>query len=139
MSGSPGLGTAGPVSQPPCASHSADEPAGMKRGGWRSYEIVVLSCGPAYSRYGNWSLTSTWYSSAVGWLFWVDQLAPPSSVTLAPPSLDSMKTSGLSGLIHMSWLSPWGTRCWVQLFPPSIDFQKPSAIAHRTSGRFGSA
>ena len=40
----------------------------------------------------------------------VDQVLPPSSETLAPPSFDWIRMSGFSGLIHMSWLSPCGSR-----------------------------
>src|SRR3989338_6912676 len=103
MLGLPGLGTAGPVSHPPISLQEPLGPGGWGKGGRLGTAIVLLSCWPAYIQKGNWSSTSTWYNSAVGWLSWVDQLWPPSCVILAPPSFDCMKMLGLAGLIHMSW------------------------------------
>jgi hypothetical protein len=41
--------------------------------------------------------------------------------TFAPPSFDWIMMSELFGLIHMSWLSPCGTRIGCHVFPASAD------------------
>ena len=91
---------------------------------------VVLSCCGMHSRYGYCSSTATSKLSAVGWLRIDDQLRPPLSVTFAPPSFTCRKMSGLSGLIHMPWLSPCGVFMVVNVFPPSVDLWNPSSLTN---------
>jgi hypothetical protein len=72
-------------------------------------------------------------------LFCDDHVWPPLVVTFAPPSLTWMKTSGLSGLIHMPWLSPCGVCSVRKLLPPSLDLKKRSLLMKTVSASFGCA
>jgi hypothetical protein len=66
----------------------------------------------------------------------VDQVRPPFSETLAPPSWTAPQLE--VGLIQM-WLSPCGVRTDVMLRPPSIDLLTSAFSTQTTSGFFGSA
>src|SRR5947209_17816168 len=100
-----------PLSQPDASNQvCVGSSEGHEYGGTLATTTVLLSCCGATSRYGNCSSASTTYSSAVGWFICVDQLRPPSCVTLAPPSLASIITFGWSGVIQTMWSSPCGVR-----------------------------
>ena len=58
-----------------------------------------------YTKYGARVSTYTWYIWAIGSTMRMNVL-PRLSVMLAPPSCATMKRSGFSGSIQMSWLSP---------------------------------
>src|ERR1043166_5050733 len=83
--------------------------------------MLLLSCCDAYTQYGQRVSVSMRYSSAVIWLFCVDQVCPPSVETFAPPSLPLIRILSFVGLIQKSWLSPCGVPMPVQVFPPSVD------------------
>ena len=68
-------------------------------------------------------------AAVVGWFMMLDQVRPPSLEMFAPPSLLSIMRSGLSGAIHMSWLSPCGGRRVDQVRPPSIEWRNPTFSA----------
>ena len=69
----------------------------------------------------------------------LDHVRPPSLLILAPPSLLSIMRNGLSGAIHMPWLSPCGGRMAEKVRPPSIECSIPTFSAYIPSGFFGSA
>src|SRR5439155_7509047 len=134
-----GVGRTCPLSQPGDGTHSCRGSSGPHAVGGRlgtARFFPVSCCGP-YTRYGNCSSVSTMYISAVGWLFCVDQLAPPSCVMFAPPSLVSISIFGLSGLNHMTWWSPCGALTLVKVFPPSVDLWYPSSVTWTSFSSFG--
>ena len=75
--------------------------------------------------------------SACGWFRIDDQLWPPFSDTLPPPSLICRMISGVSGLNHMPWLSPCGVLTVVKVLPASVDLCRPSSLTHTSFSFFG--
>ena len=63
--------------------------------------------------------------------------APAVERDVAPPSFTCRKMSGLSGLIHMPWLSPCGVFMVVNVFPPSVDLWNPSSLTNTVFSSFG--
>src|SRR6516225_964579 len=101
--------------------------------------MLLLSCCEAYTQYGQRVSVSIRYSSAVIWLFCVDQVWPPSVETLAPPSLPLIRILLFVGLIQKSWLSPCGVPIPDHVLPPSVDLYEPVFTVYAVSTCCGSA
>src|SRR2546428_11906386 len=90
-------------------------------------------------RYGNWSSVATWLNCAVGWLYTVDQVAPPLNDTVAPPSFPSIIRFESRGSIHRTWQSPCGTRMRENVRPPSTERHVPRFSTDMVFSSTGSA
>ena len=64
---------------------------------------------------------------------------PPFTETVAPPSLASIIRVDSFAAIHMSWLSPCGTRIGVHVLPASVDLLNPTLSTYTVSFTLGSA
>ena len=102
--------------------------------------MLVLSCCGAQTLYGKSSSTEALYICPVGWFSTEDQVRPPFSVTVAPPSPPPSMRRASVGSIHSAWWSPCGSVVRaVKLSPPSVDFQIEVLRTYTTSGPVGSA
>ena len=69
----------------------------------------------------------------------LDQLSPPSTLIVAPPSLPLMSLFESLGSTHKSCVSPCGTRRRVKVRPPSIERQVERFMTYIVFASFGSA